>query len=204
MESTSPTSGRRRRALTVTLQVAGSIVAVGALIVGGLALAEWARDARDERAAAQTEGPCDPSDDPTDTRSTCLYPDRDDQQPEDHEAAVGDSVRIAGYTATLDDAFMNELVLEDQLTLQVTVHNRESKPQPFGPLDWKIEDITGALVNPSVNEREDALVAGELDPDERITGTITYDLPAGTYFVIFRPDLFNQGRGIYRVTLDPL
>ena len=179
-----------------------SLVALGLAVAGIAAVVRMASDARDERAREEAEFvACDDerSSGGGDTRNLCLYPDRPDRQPDDHEAEVGSAVRLAGLTASLDEGFMHQLVLADQLTLRVTIHNRDDRPKTFGSTDWKVLDVDGNPVNPTRSEREDSLRTGELAPGETVTGTIAYDLPAGTYYVVYRPEAINQARGIWQV-----
>jgi hypothetical protein len=205
MQSTSPHRARRRSTGRIVRRVLGvvlALVVLGGLVAGGVALARAASNARDDR-AEERGSTCDPSDDPDDTRNRCLYPDRPDQQPDDHEAEVGHAVRLAGYTTTVEAGFMHELVLADQLGIRVTIENRDGEPQPYGPNDFKVQARDGSLVTSVVNERDDALGTGELDQGESVTGTILFELPPGTYDVIYRPDLFNRGRGVWRITAEP-
>jgi Domain of unknown function (DUF4352) len=174
-------------------------VVAALLVVGGITVVRMAAEARRDREAQEGETGCDPSGDPADTRNLCLYPSRPGREPTDHEAEVGHGVRLAGYTATLDGGFINELVLDDQLGIRVRIQNRDSQVQPYGPLDWKIQTTDGRLVTPAQNEREDALRSGELDRGESVEGTLVFDLEPGTYYVLYRPDLFNRARGVWRV-----
>lgn len=179
-----------------------SLVALGLAIAGIAAVARMASDAREERAREEAEFvACDDdrSGGEGDTRNLCLYPDRPDRQSDDHEAEVGSAVRLAGLTASLDEGFMHQLVLADQLTIRVTIHNRDDRPKTYGSTDWKVLDAGGNPVTPVNSEREDALRTGELDAGETVTGTIAYDLPAGAYYVVYRPEAINQARGIWRV-----
>jgi hypothetical protein len=195
--------GGRRHPLVTLVYVLGTL-AVLALVAGAVAgLVHLASTARETAASSEVRAACDPSDDPADTRNLCLYPDRADIQPDDHEAVVGAAVRMSGYTATLDEAFMNELILEDQLTLRITIANRDDGAQPYGPLDWKVQTDDGRTLTPSLNVRDDVLLAGELEPGDAATGTITYDLPPGDYYVVFRPDILNEARGVWRIEVAP-
>jgi hypothetical protein len=193
---------RARRRIVRALGVVVALAVLAGVAYGISVLAHAAGDARDDRAEADAAR-CDPSDDPDDTRNLCLYPDRPDREPDDHEAEVGQAVRFAGYTATLEAGFMHELVLADQLGIRVHITNRDAEPQPYGPHDWKVVTGDGSVVEAVVNERDDALRDGELDQGESVRGTILYELDPGTYDVIYRPDVFNQARGVWRVTVEP-
>jgi hypothetical protein len=202
---------QRRHRVRVVLSVIVAVAALGLVAVGVATIVRMASDARDERAREEAEFvACDepattPGDAPPDeaadgdTRNLCLYPERPDRQPDDHEAALGASVRLAGLTATLHEGFMHQLVLADQLTLRVTIENRDDRPKTYGSTDWRVLDEDGIPVNPTRSEREDALGTGNLESGETVTGTIAYDLPAGTYYVVYRPEAVNQARGIWQI-----
>ncbi|MGH9243811.1 MAG: hypothetical protein ACRD29_05740 [Acidimicrobiales bacterium] len=71
------------------------------------AVASGGGDDDDGEPAAAGDDTAEESGDPSDTRNLSLYPDRPDRQDEDHEAKVGDPVRLAGYTATVTGAEFN-------------------------------------------------------------------------------------------------
>ena len=191
---------RRRGRLAVRVLIGLlTLAAFAAVVAGGLVVVRLAADARVERDEEAGATGCDPSDDPADTRNLCLYPERDSRESTDHESELGHDVRLAGYTATVREGFVNELVLDDQLGIRVRIVNRDDGVQPYGPLDWKIQTEQGRIVTPTQNEREDALGSGELDQDEEIEGTLVFDLEPGTYYVLYRPDLFNRARGVWRL-----
>jgi hypothetical protein len=202
-------AARRHPAITIA-SVLAALVVVGLVAAGVATIVRLASDARDQRAreeaeflACRDDGTGAPAVGDGDTRNLCLYPDRPDRQPDDHEAELGASVRLAGLTATLEEGFMHELVLADQLTLRVTIHNRDDRPKTFGSTDWRVLDRRGTPISPTRSEREDALGTGELSPGTTVTGTIAYDLPAGTYYVVYRPEAVNQARGIWQVEVAP-
>jgi hypothetical protein len=193
---------RRGRIVLRVFAVLFTLVVLGLVVAGGIEVVRMAADARNDRDAEEDKSNCDPSDDPEDTRNLCFYPERDGREPTDHEAELGDGVRLAGYTATVEEGFVNELVLDDQLGVRVRIQNRDPLTQPYGPLDWKIQTEDGRIVTPTQNEREDALGSGQLDRGESIEGTLVFDLDPGTYYVLYRPDLFNRARGIWRVQVE--
>src|SRR5262245_6114888 len=134
---------RRGRTVVRVLLALLTVAAAGLLVVGGITVVRMAAEARNDHDAQEGATGCDPSDDPQDTRSLCLYPSRPGREPTDHEAELGHGVRLAGYTATVDAGFINELVLDDQLGIRVHIQNRDDQVQPYGPLDWKIETTDG-------------------------------------------------------------
>jgi hypothetical protein len=135
--------------------------------------------------------------DDTDTRNLDLYPDRPDRQDQDHEAAVGDSVRLVGYTATVTGAeIVNDPVWGEQLHVSVTVENRDDRAQPYNTFDWRIQDASGRVVDPTIG---DNIGSGDLVEGGTVSGTVAFDAGPGTYFVIYKPDPFNAARGIWQI-----
>ncbi len=157
-------------------------------------------DDGDAESVASDDESAEESGDPSDTRNLSLYPDRPDRQDEDHEAEVGDSVRLAGYTATVTDAeFTSDEVLGDQVTVFVEIENRDDRAQPFNTFNWRLQDESGRVLDPTINTRDDDLGSGDLVEGGMTSGTVAFDVSAGNYFVIYKPDPTNAARGIWRI-----
>lgn len=137
----------------------------------------------------------------TDTRNRSLYPDRPDRQAEDHEATVGGSVRLAGYTATVKGAEIstNEVLGDRQLTVFVEIENRDDRAQPYNTFHWRLQDKDGRVLDPTLNFRDDDLGSGDLVKGGKASGTVAFDAGPGTYYVIYKPDPFNAARGIWKI-----
>lgn len=167
------------------------------VIIVVVAIASAVGDDEDEptvAAGTETEAVDD-----TDTRSLELYPDRPDRQDQDHEASVGDTVRLAGYTATVTAAEITSTPLGEQLTVFVEVENRDDSAQPYNLFDWRLQDEAGRVVDPTINLRDDDLGSGDLVEGGTASGTVAFDVGAGSYYVIYKPDPFNAARGIWQV-----
>lgn len=137
-----------------------------------------------------------------DGRDAALYPDRPDRHAEDHEARVGESVRLAGYTATVTGAELAADAFGDQvLVVHVTVENRDKRAQPYNVFDWRIQDAAGRVLDPTVSTRDDDLGSGDLISGGRVSGTVAFDVGPGTYYVIYKPKLFDAARGVWQVTV---
>lgn len=178
-------------------------VGIIVIVIGVSAIASIAGDddesepAASDSAAEADAAEADEEADPTDTSDLDLYPDRPDRQELDHEAAVGDSVRLAGYTATVDGAeIVNDPVWGEQLHVSVTVENRDDRAQPYNTFDWRIQDASGRVVDPTVG---DNIGSGDLVEGGTVSGTVAFDAGPGTYFVIYKPDPFNAARGIWQI-----
>lgn len=140
------------------------------------------------------------SSDNGDTRNTDLYPDRPDQQSDDHEAQVGGSVRLAGYTATVNGASINTTPLDDQIVvIDVSIENRDDEAQPYNTFDWKIQTPNGQVLDPTF--MGDNLGSGDLVSGGSVEGQVSFEVGPGTYYVIYKPDAFNSARGIWQITV---
>lgn len=161
--------------------------------------------ARDDNATAGAgdDGASPDAEEQTDTRNLSLYPERPDRQDEDHEAEVGQGVRLSGYTASVTGAEIStEEFLGEQLTVFVTVENRDDSAQPYNLFDWRIQTENGQVLDPTINFRDDDLGSGDLVSGGTVSGTVAFDVGPGTYYVIYKPDAFDAARGIWRVTVS--
>jgi hypothetical protein len=137
-----------------------------------------------------------------DTRNLSLYPDRPDRHAEDHEARVGDAVRLAGYTAAVTGAELATDALGDRvLVVHVTVENRDKRAQPYNTFHWRIQDANGRVLDPTISTRDDDLGSGDLVSGGRVTGTVSFEVGPGTYYVIYKPKAFDAARGVWQVTV---
>lgn len=147
--------------------------------------------------------------DALDTARVGLFPGRPDAQPaNDHEAAIGDCVRIAGQTGwLLDVEQVTNAIGDELLRLEVRVQNRDADAHPYNPLDWRLQTPNGQVVDAwGLDTSATApLSAGDLIGGGEVQGTVSIELPAGapagTYYVIWKPEAFNSGRGIWAVDI---
>jgi hypothetical protein len=215
MTSRAPARRRRSRLL---------VGAVGAVLVFALACAAGeTEDARSESERAADKAAAEAAEDATtpapapatacrdtaddvdlDTKRQDLYPGRPDGQVDDHEAAVGDCVRIAGVTAVVDGAAMAESQFGDpQLVVKVTERNRDDRAKPYNMFDWRIQTADGQVLDPGIPwQTERGLSSGDLVSGGTVTGDVAFDVAPGTYFVIWKPDPFDAARGVWQVTVE--
>lgn len=188
---------QRKRRGCLTPFFLPSLLVLGAIVMIAVIAAVVAGDDDDDD--------CEAGDGVNDTRNLCLYPERADRKGDDHEAQLGDGVRLAGYTATVEEAFLDEERLGTQnLVIRVTVENRDSSSQSYNELfDWDILTPSGQILSPTIiNLRDDSLGSGSLAGGGRATGTVAFDVDPGAYFVIYQPDPFNKARGVWLVEAD--
>lgn len=143
-----------------------------------------------------------PEDD-VDTKNQDLYPDRPDRQDEDHEVAVGDCARLSGLTAYVDgSAVESPEFLGDVFVVSVRLQNRDDSAQAFNMFDWSLLTPGGTIVNPTISLADDALDSGDLVKGGEAKGSVAFDVSEpGTYFVIYTPDVFEDGRAIWQVNI---
>lgn len=156
---------------------------------------------KDDKKTASNTSSNNSSGDATNTVRQGLYPDRADIQKTDHEAELGKGVRLSGYTATLTKAEMFTPEFGDpEFIIFVTIENRDDKAQPYNLFDWRIQTEGGQVLDPTISLRDDDLGSGDLVKDGTVSGTVAFDVAPGTYYVIYKPDAFDDARGIWKVT----
>lgn len=112
-------------------------------------------------------------------------------------ASVGDTARLADYSATLVDASLDG----ETLVVAVVVENRDDDPQPYGESDWRLETEAGGVLAPAENPRADALGAGTLGRDERVEGTLVFDVGPGVHSLVYQPDRAGAARGVWTIEI---
>lgn len=132
-------------------------------------------------------------------------PGRADVQRSDHEAVLGDCVRISGLSAfvnsgsVVDQEFLDEL----GIVIDVTILNRDDSSKSFSSFDWRLQTPQGQVVNSTVlfgdfGTRLD--FGSDLVPGGSVTGIVEFDYSGpGTYYVIWKPNAFDADRGIWAI-----
>jgi hypothetical protein len=144
-----------------------------------------------------------------DSKKQGLYPDRAGVTKTDHEAAVGDCVRISGATTyvtafkVVDSPGYNDGQL---IVITMSETNRDPKPKSYTLYDWSLQTPKGILNNPDgswgVYDPEGTALSGaEMVTGTTVEGTVgfKYDGP-GTYYVIF-DGTFQNDRGVWAITV---
>jgi hypothetical protein len=126
-----------------------------------------------------------------------------DARDDDHVLALGASVDISGFTATVRSAEFTEggegLAPGNYLAVQVSVENRDHDAQtPIG-VAWQLQQPDGSVVFPvSMDGLLNASMDGGATVDGRIVFPVTGD--EGNWFVLYRPDPIDQARGVWPVS----
>ncbi|MDQ3107806.1 MAG: hypothetical protein M3Q68_08390, partial [Actinomycetota bacterium] len=120
-----------------------------------------------------------------------------DGRPEDQVVDVGDQVRISGYAATLELAAFAET--EAVLVVGFAIENRDDRAQPYNFADVRLQWPDGTVVP---IQSVDATTAGSLASGERRLAKLTFATGSlqGDFFVIYRPDAFDEARGVWPIS----
>lgn len=127
-----------------------------------------------------------------DSKKQGLYPSRAGVQKTDHEAAIGDCVRINGLTTyvTAVDVITDSLTKKQGILATVSVTNRDKTAKSFNPFEWKIQTPQGTLESMTIifGDTSNRLSSGELVTGGSVTGTVAFDYAgAGTYYLVYDP-----------------
>ena len=124
-----------------------------------------------------------------------VYATRADQQKEDQEAIVGKSVRLTGRTVSVNSAKLRGKVL----TVQVRIFNRDKKAKPYNTFDWKLQTPNGQVIDPTFFAGQ-TIGSGDLVNGGFVEGSVPFEVVGkGPFFVIYKPDAFNEARGVWQV-----
>jgi len=145
-----------------------------------------------------------------DSKKQGLYPDRAGVTKTDHEAAVGDCVRVSGATTYVTgfEVVDSPSPLDDGKLIVITMSetNRDPKPKNYSSTDWKIqtpkgvradEDYSWGIYDPNGT----ALKSAEMVTGTTVEGTVGFEYAGpGTYYVIF-DGLFTSDQGVWGITV---
>ena len=142
-----------------------------------------------------------------DSKKQGLYPARAGVTKTDHEAVVGDCVRVSGATTYVTAATVTTDSITNKQGIIVTVSqtNRDKATKSYNALDWKIQTPQGTIENMTIifGDNSKSLSAGELVTGGSVEGTVAFDYAGpGTYYVQYKP-LLNLGSdlGVWGITV---
>jgi hypothetical protein len=141
-----------------------------------------------------------------DSKKQGLYAARVGVTKDDHEAALADCVRVAGESGYVNTVtVINPSYGSDQgILANVTVRNRDKKQNDYNMFDWKIQTPAGTIESATIfmGDTKPDLGSGQLVTGGEVTGNVVFDYAGpGTYYVIWKPDAFNSGSGVWGVVL---
>lgn len=173
------------------------IIPLALVVIIGIAMASGGGDKAEE--TVQREQAEDTPD--------AAEPGRADQQREDQEVAIGQPVKVSGYTATVSSAGFQQQMsdFEDKgyIVAEVTVVNTDDKAQPYNTFDWKLQTPNGQVIDPGFTTA-DQLGSGDLVKDGTVSGKVVFEVgqTKGDFFIIYKPDAFDAARGLWKVTVS--
>lgn len=144
--------------------------------------------------------------DDNETSTTNTLPAAPGAQREDKEAALGQSVELSGYTATVGKAVFQQSLSQFEtrgyVVADVAVANRDNRAQPYNVFDWKLQTPNGQVIDPTFSPSVQQLGSGDLVQGGNVAGKVAFEVGAakGQYVVIYKPDPFDAARGLWRIS----
>jgi hypothetical protein len=187
------------------------------LLAGVVGAIAGGPDDDEQRTATRDEGTTTtaaPAEDPEPTATTTvapdepatLFPGRPDAQREDREANIGDAVELSGYTVTVTSAGFVQRVSDFEedgyIKVSVSYLNRDDQAQPYNLFDWRLQTPAGQVIDPTFTTAP-TLGSGDLVEGGTVSGDVYFEPGAetGDFYIIWKPDLFDAARGIWKVTV---
>jgi hypothetical protein len=122
---------------------------------------------------------------------------------QDDVLGVGEPVRISGFTTTVRKArFVDTLEgypPGHYLVLEVTIENRDDRPQTLMRSAWSVQQPASGVVPPI---DVDPPLSGSVEANATVSGTVVFQLAGepGDHFVLYRPDPLDEARGVWPVS----
>lgn len=139
-----------------------------------------------------------------DTKNLSLYPQRLGTAKDDHEAAIGDCVRIDGMTAfVLDARVLTPRYGDKVIVVKVKIRGRDGT-KSYNPFDFKLQTASGnqESITFTLDDSIDELSSGSLVKGGEVTGDLVFEYQGpGTYYVVWEPSVFNDEKGIWALNV---
>ena len=147
-----------------------------------------------------------PDEQSVDTKKQGLYPTRMGITKNDHEAAIGDCVRIDGLTGfVVSGEVVAEKYSDDKvIVINVTEKNRDKTTKNYNMFDWKLQTPAGVQESPTITlaETGPSLRSGQLVQGGQAAGVVAFDYDGpGTYYVIWDPSIVSSDLGVWAITV---
>ena len=141
-----------------------------------------------------------PASDSFNSKSQDLYRDRAGISERDHEARLGDCVRIIGYTTYANDPFVEDFPPKI-IVVNIGIQNRDSKSKQFSRGQFSLQSPQGGVSAPTVSlfgNENGPIESGWIDPGGTVLGGISfYYRGAGTYYLFWNPTGATSDRGVW-------
>lgn len=143
------------------------------------------------------------------TKEPVLYPGRPGAQKKDRERLIGKPLELSGWTTTVNQVVYKKTVstidTDGYLVATITLVNRDKKSQTYNLFDWQIQTPAGQLVNANFTGAKGVLNSASLINGGTVTADVIYQVgkpaPKGKYYVVWKPDAFNDDRGLWEFTV---
>lgn len=139
-----------------------------------------------------------------DTKNQSLYPQRLGAAKDDHEAAVGDCVRIDGMTAYVLDARVVTPRFGDKvIVVKVKLRGRDGTKM-YNPFDFALQTPGGnqESITITIDDSVDELSSGNLVKGGEVTGDLVFEYQGpGTYYVVWEPNMIKADKGFWALNV---
>lgn len=135
---------------------------------------------------------------------------RPNRQREDQERNTGEVVRIAGFSTALTGAEYVQSVsqFEDAgyVKLTVKVCNRNSDPQSFSYINWRLQTPSGQVLDPTFVTAPILGGTGGLTDivkGAEVAGDVYFQVGGehGEFYALYKPEPFDASRGVWKVAV---
>jgi len=141
------------------------------------------------------------------TENKAVDPSNPDAQKEDQNAELGGSVKLSGYTTSVTAARFQQQISQFEtdgyLVAEVDITNRDTKAQSFNYFDFKLQTPGGQVLDPDFSSLDGLLGSGDLIQGGNVTGKVVWTVgeTKGTFIIIYKPDVFDAARGLWKVAI---
>jgi hypothetical protein len=139
-----------------------------------------------------------------DTKNQSLYPQRLGISKDDHEASVGDCVRIDGMTAyVLDARVLTPRFGDKVIVVNVKIRGRDAT-KSYNPFDFKLQTAAGnqESITISLDDSINELNSGSLVKGGEVIGDLVFEYQGpGTYYVVWEPSIIKPDKGFWALNV---
>jgi hypothetical protein len=195
---------KKKRTRNILLGVGAAIlliIIITSVAGGGKSTTDSASPATTKAAAAAstTVAPASaktcketPNTESFDSKKQGLYPTRAGVTKTDHEAAVGDCVRLNGLTTyvTAADVVTDSITKKQGILVTVSQTNRDKSAKSYNPFEWKLQTPQGTLESMTIifGDSSQSLSSGELVTGGTVSGTVAFEYAGpGVYYAVYDP-----------------
>lgn len=137
-----------------------------------------------------------------------LYPDRAGAKKKDRERKIGAGVELSGYTTTVTAAKWSATAgpyeKDGYVIVDATELDRDTKSQSYSLSDWHLQTPAGEVLDTTFTTMDGVKSSGSLVHGGTVKLRWVFKVgplasAKGRYYVLWKPDLFNDDRGVWAV-----